>query len=318
MRFHKSFVFLSLFLILFSSVIAQKIVEDIKPEKQFRKLTNYKDTPVSSALAWSRDGNFIIYARNGEVRKYELNVKKDNALTSFTPFKVKEIRFSPSGKRIAYLIEESLQMKRRIVVEEIFSKKRKVIKMPPTFSHQIYSFIWNPDESEIIFPFMFGDEYQGIGIYYIDKAELRMKKLPYSLGSSIAFSYGSPQFYVVTESQKERLHLLLFDLIKNEQVKKIVINLNLSIPFVEDIDCEGGNILFSAMVSKPLSDKYGYVRQLFKYNLKSSILYILTREQEGVEFGNVRYSPDCKKIAFFSNRDGAWNIWLLNLEEEHK
>lgn len=321
MRFRKILVSLSLFLILFSSAIAQKIVEDIKPEKQFKKLTDFKDKGISfEGLDWTPDGKFIVYSKKNKIYKLDVEKGKDVELFTFYTYTVKGVRTSPSGKKIGIILEDFFSSRLEISIKNL-ENKRETKLMFPDNSYSTGDFIWSHDEKKLIFPFLYGNEYYGIGEFNIEKRKFReIRRLSGSIEyTSVAFRHKRDEFYILVQEDYKRkiIRFHCFDLI--HKLKKIInVNINMSTPFIEDIDCDGENILFTALPMPPFSEKYGYVRQLFKYNLKNSILYILTREKEDTYLGNVRYSPDCKKIAFFSNRDGAWNIWLLNLEEEKK
>jgi hypothetical protein len=317
--------FLLIFILTFTNlytVNAQKIIENIKSEKHFRKLTNYKDDLVWNTLAWTPDGSSIIYARrNGEVRKYDLRTGKDKVLTSFSPYEVKEIRFSATGNRIAYLIEKEIG-ETMIILEDFNAKEGKknvnVIRMP--YYQDIWNFILTPDEKRIIYPFLYGNEYYGIGEVNIEKRRFRViKKFPEDLDYlNIAFNYKDKDFYVLLEKnyEKKRFRFLLFGLAQHNLKKSIKIDLNLEISQVCDVDCEGKRILFIAYFFGPLLQKYGNIRGIFEYNIKEFLVNLLTKEKENVHLGEARYSPDCKKIAFLSDRNGFWNLWLLDLEEK--
>jgi|GEM_PF-3274584 len=315
--------FLLIFILTFTNlytVNAQKIIENIKSEKHFQKLTNYKDDLVWNTLAWTPDGSSIIYARrNGEVRKYDLRTGKDKVLTSFSPYEVKEIRFSATGNRIAYLIEKEIG-ETMIILEDFNAKEGKknvnVIRMP--YYQDIWNFILTPDEKSIIYPFLYGNEYYGIGEVNIEnKKFMEVKRFSEGLKSfGIAFNYKKDIYILVKESHKWKFRFLLFGLAQHNLKKSIKIDLNLCVDRICDVDCEGERILFTGFFFGLLSKKYGNRTRLFEYNIKDSTIYILTKEKEIVYLGEARYSPDCKKIAFFSNRDGFVNIWLLDLEEK--
>lgn len=320
MRFHKSFVFLSLFLILFSSVIAQKIVEDIKPEKQFKKLTNFKDKRMSfEGLDWTPDGKFIVYSKENKIYKFDLENGRELELFSFYSYRVESIKISPSGKKIGVVLRDFFSGHLGISVKNLGDKVDTELTFHNLNNYETGAFVWSPDEKKLIFPFLYGNEYYGIGEFDIEKKKFReVKRLSGYIGyTNIASNY-IKNFYVIVEEKRNNTKFSLLDLTQHNLKRTVNIVLNLLLPEISGVDCQGDYILFTAELLPPLSEKYGYSRQILRYNLKDSTVHILTQEKENTSLDHVRYSPDCKKIAFFSNRDGAWNIWLLNLEEEHK
>jgi len=302
-----------LILLIFKNLEAQKIVEDIKPEKQFKKLTNYKFSFKSGALDWTPDGKFIIYSRDGAIIRHELQTGKEEVIEYMDG--IEGFKLSSSGSKIAYLLSGIGFTSRQMMVIKNFPPKNVLDLKPLPEIYETCSFIWVSNDKKLIFPFVYGNEWNGIGIYDIEKGRLEVirQQLFYC---SIAFNYRNKEFYIVLDidNEKEKLFLLLFDPVLNRFKKKIAIDILPHVPDVEDINCNGKDVLLTMGLLPPLLNKYGAGIQIVRYSLEDQTLYLLTKG--GASYWNVRYSPDCKKIAFFSDRDGFVNIWLLDLEEK--
>lgn len=285
---------------------------DLK-SRQSRKLS-----PLGHNPAWSPDSTEIVCATEGIVRPDDRfmttsqlwAIRVDNGARRLV-YKGDAVQpnWSPNGERIAFWASRSGQ-------RDLFTVRARPINgitPEPVALLNDAAVDWNPVYSP-----------DGKYLYFISDRENRMGlwrmridpqsgeaqgqpenvRLPVEDVAHVSFSRDGRRIAFVEYSLVSDIYRVRFDPVTEQVAAKPEKLTNGKVPYVRpDLSPNG---LFLAFNSQSRRE------DLYVLGTDGSSLRQLTEDQ----FKNrgPRWSPDSKKLAFFSNRSGAWEIWTYNME----
>jgi hypothetical protein len=339
----KSLAFiLIIFSLLFSKIEEKPFIMDIQAENQFQRLTDYKIKVWIDQINWTPDGKELIYRltiHEGEesirkVVKYNLENRKETVLLigeKMKPF-LKDydkkyfercgfngMRISPSGNKILFYYRSCPEV---TITDTKCRNIERLNIIPEKWALKEHigpdHVVWSHDERKLIFSSFYCDQFSGVAVYDIDKRKTkRIFDSPtynYVYGE-LTLNYKYKDFYIVSR-QGKTTDLLLLHPVRHSFVRAI--KTKYSNLIVKDLDDKGENILSYGLFFKKIKEYFGKEGiMIFRYNLNSKKLYLLTSPtKEREEYYSPRFSPDCKRIAFFAkDSDGKGNLWLLELKK---
>jgi eukaryotic-like serine/threonine-protein kinase len=285
---------------------------DLK-SRQTRKLS-----PLGHNPAWSPDSTEIVCATEGIARPDDRfmttsqlwAIRVDNGARRLV-YKGDAVQpnWSPNGERIAFWASRSGQ-------RDLFTVRARPINgitPEPVALLNDAAVDWNPVYSP-----------DGKYLYFISDRENRMGlwrmridpqsgeaqgqpenvRLPVEDVAHVSFSRDGRRIAFVEYSLVSDIYRVRFDPVAEQVAAKPEKLTNGKVPYVRpDLSPNG---LFLAFNSQSRRE------DLYVLGTDGSSLRQLTEDQ----FKNrgPRWSPDSKKLAFFSNRSGAWEIWTYNME----
>jgi Tol biopolymer transport system component len=285
---------------------------DLK-SRQTRKLS-----PLGHNPAWSPDSSEIVCATEGIVRPDDRfmttsqlwAIRVDNGARRLV-YKGDAVQpnWSPNGERIAFWASRSGQ-------RDLFTVRARPINgitPEPVALLNDAAVDWNPVYSP-----------DGKYLYFISDRENRMGlwrmridpqsgeaqgqpenvRLPVEDVAHVSFSRDGRRIAFVEYSLVAEIYRVRFDPATEQVAAKPEKLTNAKVPYVRpDLSPDGLLLAFNSQ---------GRREDLYVLGTDGSGLRQLTKDQ----FKNrgPRWSPDSKKLAFFSNRSGAWEIWIYYME----
>lgn len=282
-------------------------------DNKIRKLS-----PIGHNPAWSPDATEIVCAAEGIIRPEDRYttasqlwaIRVDNGARRLV-YKGDAVQphWSPNGERIAFWASRSGQRD----LFTVRARPRNGITPEPVALLSDPSVDWNPVFSP-----------DGIFLYFLSDRDGKMSLWRMRIDADSGEALGSPEAvhlpvdevaHISFSRDGRRIALVQYALIaniyrvrfdpKNEQLASAPEPLTRGkVPFTRpDLSANGLWLTFSSQTSR---------ENLFVLGTDGSGFRQLTDEQ--YKDRGPRWSPDGKRLAFFSNRSGAWEIWTYTVD----
>ena len=277
-----------------------------------------KLSPIGHNPAWSPDGTEIICASEGIVRpedRYTASsqlwaIRLDNGARRLV-YKGDAVQpsWSPNGERIAFWASKSGQRD----LFTVRARPRNGITPEPVALLSDAAVDWNPVFSP-----------DGLYLYFISDRDGKMSlwrmridaesgealgapeavHLPVEEVAHISFSRDGRRIAFVEYALVANLYRVRFDPLKEQLVSTPEPLTNGKTPFTRpDLSTNGLWLTFNSQSNRD---------DLFILGTDGSGFRKLTDDQ--YKNRGPRFSPDGKRLAFFSNRSGAWEIWTYTMD----